>query len=121
MSELGLGRVKTPMFNLRVEIPSRSRSIGPSTGLAFADSALMQFLSSSCRFSVLRRTIMRHLNQVELGRRWNVSPRTLENQRWKRRGPAYLKLEGRVVYRLKDVEEYERAHEHLTADALKRT
>ena len=61
---------------------------------------------------------MRHLNQVDLGRRWNLSPRTLENLRWKRKGPPYLKLGGRVVYRVDDVETYERAHMHLANDAV---
>jgi hypothetical protein len=61
---------------------------------------------------------MRHLNQVELARRWNVSPRTLENLRWRRKGPPYLKLVGRIVYPLADVEAYERANKHLTKDDL---
>ena len=63
---------------------------------------------------------MRHLNQVELGRRWSLSPRTLENLRWKRKGPPYLKLGGRVVYRLDDVEAYERANIRLTTELSKR-
>jgi hypothetical protein len=50
---------------------------------------------------------VRHLNQLELARRWNVSPRTLERWRWLGQGPAYLKLGGRVSYRLDDIEEYE--------------
>lgn len=52
----------------------------------------------------------RHLNQDELSERWNVSARTLENMRWRRHGPAYLKIGGRVVYRLEDIEGYERQH-----------
>ncbi|MGB6325420.1 MAG: helix-turn-helix domain-containing protein [Methylocella sp.] len=48
-----------------------------------------------------------HLNQVELSRRWSISPRTLERWRWLGEGPQYLKIGGRVVYRLDDVEEYE--------------
>ena len=50
---------------------------------------------------------IRHLNQVDLARRWNLSPRTLERWRWLRRGPPYLKIGGRIVYRLEDVEAYE--------------
>lgn len=50
---------------------------------------------------------VRHLNQIELARRWNVSPRTLERWRWLGQGPVYLKLGGRVSYRLEDVEDYE--------------
>jgi hypothetical protein len=48
-----------------------------------------------------------HLNQTELARRWKLSPRTLERWRWQRLGPVYLKLGGRVAYRLEDVETYE--------------
>jgi predicted site-specific integrase-resolvase len=48
-----------------------------------------------------------HLNQVELSRRWKISPRTLERWRWLGQGPRYLKVVGRVVYRLEDIEEYE--------------
>ena len=50
---------------------------------------------------------IRHLNQIELAERWNISPRTLERWRWIGEGPAYLKIGGRVVYRLEDVEAYE--------------
>jgi hypothetical protein len=47
------------------------------------------------------------LNQVELASRWNISPRTLERWRWLKLGPPYLKLGGRVAYRLEDIEAYE--------------
>lgn len=49
----------------------------------------------------------RHLSQVELAQRWSISPRTLERWRWTGEGPVFLKLGGRVVYRLQDVEAYE--------------
>lgn len=45
--------------------------------------------------------------QGALARRWNISPRTLERWRYKRVGPRYLRLGGRVVYRLEDIEAYE--------------
>lgn len=48
-----------------------------------------------------------HLNQVELAARLKISPRTLERWRWKGLGPAFLKIGGRVIYRLDDVEAYE--------------
>lgn len=48
-----------------------------------------------------------HLNQVELAARLKISPRTLERWRWTGEGPAFLKIGGRVVYRLEDVEAYE--------------
>ena len=54
----------------------------------------------------------KHLNQVELARRWNISPRTLERWRWIGEGIAYLKIGGRVVYRLDDIERYEAEHLH---------
>lgn len=49
----------------------------------------------------------RHLNQIELSRRWSISPRTLENWRWRNEGPIYLKIGGRVAYRLDDIEAFE--------------
>jgi len=52
---------------------------------------------------------VRHLNQIELSRRWNVSPRTLERWRWLNQGPGYIKIGGRVVYTLDDVEAFEAA------------
>lgn len=49
----------------------------------------------------------KHLNQIDLANRWNVSHRTLERWRWTGEGPQYIKLGGRVVYRLEDVEAFE--------------
>jgi hypothetical protein len=60
---------------------------------------------------------IRHLNQIELSRRWCISPRTLERWRWLKAGPGYLKIGGRVVYRLADVEEYEAIKLHLMTPA----
>jgi hypothetical protein len=56
---------------------------------------------------------IRHLNQVQLARRWNLSPRTLERWRWLHQGPQYLKIGGRIVYRLDDIEAYEAAQVHV--------
>jgi Helix-turn-helix domain len=55
---------------------------------------------------------LQHLTQIELARRWRMSPRTLERWRWLKRGPAYLKL-GHVLYRLEDVEAFEQEHVYL--------
>lgn len=52
---------------------------------------------------------VRHLNQVELARRWSVSPRTLEAWRCRGQGPCFLKIVGRIVYRLQDIEAFEAA------------
>lgn len=48
------------------------------------------------------------LNQTELAARWKISPRTLERWRWIDEGPQFLKVGGRVIYRLEDVEAFER-------------
>jgi hypothetical protein len=50
---------------------------------------------------------IKHLNQIELSRRWSISPRTLERWRWLGQGPRYLKIGGRVVYRVEDIECFE--------------
>ena len=49
----------------------------------------------------------KHLNQIELSRRWSISPRTLERWRWLGQGPVHLKIGGRVLYRLEDIEAFE--------------
>ena len=51
----------------------------------------------------------RRLSQIELAARWNLSPRTLERWRFTGEGPQYVKLGGRVVYRLEDIDAYEAA------------
>lgn len=50
---------------------------------------------------------VRHLSQTALSDRWGISPRTLERWRWLGQGPAFLKIGGRVVYRLADVLAFE--------------
>ena len=62
----------------------------------------------------------RHLNQIDLANRWNISHRTLERWRWTGTGPAFLKLGGRVVYRSEDVEAVETCHlrRHLDAEPV---
>ena len=60
-------------------------------------------------------TSVKHLDQTDLARRWRLSPRTLERWRWLNQGPVYLKLGGRVAYRIEDVEAYEMAQSHCTA------
>ena len=55
---------------------------------------------------------VRHLDQNELAKRWNHSPRTLERWRSLRQGPRYIKIGGHVLYRLEDIEAYEAANLH---------
>ena len=52
---------------------------------------------------------LKHLSQKELARRWNISHRTLERRRWAGEGPQFMKLGGRVVYRMEDITAFEQA------------
>ena len=45
-----------------------------------------------------------------LAERWNVKVATLSQWRWNGKGPAYLKLGRRVMYRLQDIEHFEEKH-----------
>jgi hypothetical protein len=61
-------------------------------------------------------TLLGHLNQTQLARRWCLSPRTLERWRWLKQGPDYVKVGGRVLYRLDDIELFEAANlRHLVS------
>ena len=50
---------------------------------------------------------LRHLSTRELAERWTISRRTLDRWRWAGEGPRFLKLGGRVVYRIADIEAFE--------------
>ena len=60
---------------------------------------------------------MQHLDQNGLAERWLISPRTLEQWRWQGRGPRFLKICRRVVYRLSDIEAFEAASLHANTVA----
>ena len=55
---------------------------------------------------------MQRMTQAQLAERWQLSPRTLEQWRWRGVGPRYLKIGGRVIYPLEFVEVYEAEHVH---------
>jgi predicted site-specific integrase-resolvase len=59
-----------------------------------------------------------YLNQKKLADRWGVSPRTLERWRWRKTGPAYIKLGGKIVYDLNDIEAYERRRRAETHSSI---
>ncbi|MBX6387006.1 MAG: DNA-binding protein [Microbispora sp.] len=61
---------------------------------------------------------VRHLHQADLARRWNISPRTLERWRWLGQGPRFLKIGGRVAYRLEDIEAFEAAQLRTSSAAV---
>lgn len=50
---------------------------------------------------------IKHLNQRQLADRWDLSEASLERWRTEGIGPVFLKLQGRVLYRVEDVEAYE--------------
>ncbi|MEP4197266.1 MAG: helix-turn-helix domain-containing protein [Aliishimia sp.] len=50
---------------------------------------------------------MNKFTQEQLALRWQMSPRTLEQWRWLGKGPKFLKIGARVLYRQEDVEAYE--------------
>ncbi|MCX7143821.1 MAG: DNA-binding protein [Proteobacteria bacterium] len=50
---------------------------------------------------------VKHLNQRQLADRWDVSEATMERWRTAGIGPIFLKMQGRVLYRIVDVEAYE--------------
>ena len=50
---------------------------------------------------------IKHLSQRHLADRWGISEASLERWRSEGIGPVFLKLQGRVLYRLEDVETYE--------------
>ena len=63
--------------------------------------------SSTLTTAAAQQTPLRHFNQVDLARRWRMSARTLERWRYQRKGPAFLKIGGRIAYRTADVEAFE--------------
>lgn len=54
-----------------------------------------------------------YLSTEELAARWNMSPQTLRNWRLDKRGPRYFKPSGKygpALYRVAEVEAYEKKH-----------
>ena len=58
----------------------------------------------------------RHVREHELSDRLGLSVRTLQRWRWQGKGPAFLKLGGRVVYRIADVEVWEERNRRAPAE-----
>ena len=54
------------------------------------------------------------MNQVELADRWGLSEACLERWRCEGIGPVFLKIRGRVLYRMEDIEAFE-------ADSLRKS
>ena len=58
-----------------------------------------------------------YLLAFELAERWRVTRRTLQRNRKAKVGPPFLKLGGRIVYPIADVEDFERKARHEPDDA----
>jgi len=54
-------------------------------------------------------TTVRHITQRELAIRWNKSEGTIERYRADGKGPQYLKIGGRTMYRIEDIEAFEQS------------
>jgi hypothetical protein len=50
------------------------------------------------------------LTEQMLAHRWHCSTSRLQRWRADRKGPAFLKIGGKVLYRLEDLGDYEKAH-----------
>jgi len=59
-----------------------------------------------------------HLTQGELANRWRISVRTLERWRWLKTGPAYLRIGGRIIYLLADVQKFETDQRRAPGDQI---
>ncbi len=57
----------------------------------------------------MEHTSITHLDQILVGQRLRVSVRTLERWRWLGMGPRFMKVGGRVRYRLADIEAFEQS------------
>ena len=57
----------------------------------------------------MEHTPINHLDQILVGQRLRVSVRTLERWRWLGMGPRFMKVGGRVRYRLADIEAFEQS------------
>lgn len=60
-----------------------------------------------------------YLCQELVSRRWAVSPRTLEGWRYRQKGPNFVRIGGRVRYRLSDLEDFERSGSVLTGEPVR--
>ncbi len=48
-----------------------------------------------------------HFDQLQLAERWGLPPKTLERWRVLGIGPKFIRLPGKVIYRLCDIDDYE--------------
>jgi excisionase family DNA binding protein len=115
----GVGR--TTIYGLIASGQLEARKLGSRTLITAASieallARLPQSRSSAEGGGAMRSSLLpapieaHHLHQNHLARRWCMSPRTLERWRCEGKGPQYLKIGGRILYRLEDIEAFESAH-----------
>lgn len=97
-----IGNCRAPLFELGVQIIKITEA---STQKEILPHIAEGAFSLTLGFGSIRLTCAR---RRPVTGRWHVSPRTLERWRWTGEGPAFVKIGGRVVYRIEDVETYER-------------
>ena len=59
------------------------------------------------RFGASAAPVDQHLTSRDLARRWQVSVKKLENDRWRGGGVPFIRIGGAVRYRLSDVLAFE--------------
>ncbi len=55
-------------------------------------------------------TEQQYLDTKQLAQRWGLAPHTVAKHRMRKYGPAYLRLAGKVLYPLQEVERFEAAN-----------
>lgn len=48
------------------------------------------------------------LSEKELAERWRIKPQTLNMWRHKGKGPDYIKIEGKILYKIETIESIEK-------------
>src|SRR5690606_27873404 len=100
----------SPSQNFSVQDKAAQRSVfGAPASITLIVFSLHAFVVSQSNWPERKETEMKAtcINQIQLAARWGISHRTLERWRWTGEGPKFVKLGGRVVYRLSNIEEYE--------------
>jgi hypothetical protein len=105
-----MARRSDPIDSIGPESSGRVRPISIGLGDASRkDGSATYRTSSVSRDDAYPQALDDLLTDAQLAARWQLSRGTLANQRSQGRGPAYLKLAGRVRYRRSDIEAYEQA------------
>jgi hypothetical protein len=103
-------RRSDPIDSIGPESSRRVRLVSIGLGDASRkDASVTHRASSVSRDDAYPEAVDDLLTDTQLAARWQLSRGTLANQRSQGRGPAYLKLAGRVRYRRSDIEAYEQA------------